>query len=59
MGPADSEPLLISLAAELEAVNGWVTKQPEPWWTEARRGRPEAALRRKVATTWTYGAAQA
>src|SRR5690349_2679405 len=33
MGPADSEPLLISLAAELEAVNGWVTKQPEPWWT--------------------------
>ena len=34
MGPADSEPLLISLAAELEAVSGWVTKQPEPWWTE-------------------------
>jgi amidase len=33
MGPADSEPLLISLAAELEAVNGWVTKQPQPWWT--------------------------
>ena len=37
MGPADSEPLLISLAAELEAVNGWVTKQPEPWWTEPAR----------------------
>jgi len=37
MGPADSEPLLISLAAELEAVNGWVTKQPEPWWTEHAR----------------------
>jgi amidase len=37
MGPADSEPLLISLAAELEAVNGWVTKQPEPWWTEPVR----------------------
>jgi amidase len=35
MGPADSEPLLISLAAELEAVNGWVTKQPRPWWTES------------------------
>ncbi len=35
MGPADSEPLLISLAAELEAVNGWVTKQPQPWWTES------------------------
>lgn len=34
MGPADSEPLLISLAAELEAVSGWVTKQPEPWWTD-------------------------
>jgi amidase len=33
MGPADSEPLLISLAAELEAVNGWVNEQPEPWWT--------------------------
>ena len=37
MGPANSEPLLISLAAELEAVNGWVTKQPEPWWTEPAR----------------------
>ena len=35
MGPADSEPLLISLAAELEAVNGWVTRQPHPWWTES------------------------
>ena len=23
MGPANSEPLLISLAAELEAINGW------------------------------------
>jgi amidase len=34
MGPADSEPLLISLAAELEAVNGWVTRQPEAWWAE-------------------------
>jgi amidase len=34
MGPANSEPLLISLAAEMEAVNGWVTKQPEPWWAE-------------------------
>ncbi|MGB5110274.1 MAG: amidase [Mycobacterium sp.] len=32
MGPADSEPMLISLAAELEAVNGWMAKQPEPWW---------------------------
>lgn len=32
MGPANSEPLLVSLAAELEAVSGWVTKQPEAWW---------------------------
>ena len=32
MGPADSEPLLISLAAELEAVSGWAARQPEPWW---------------------------
>lgn len=32
MGPADSEPMLISLAAALEAVNGWGAKQPEPWW---------------------------
>jgi len=35
MGPEGSEPLLISLAAELEAVNGWVTRQPEAWWTES------------------------
>jgi amidase len=32
MGPADSEPLLISLAAELEAITGWAAKQPEIWW---------------------------
>ncbi|MGK2881279.1 MAG: amidase [Mycobacterium sp.] len=32
MGPANSEPLLISLAAELEAVSGWGTAQPEVWW---------------------------
>ena len=32
MGPAGSEPMLISLAAELEAINGWETKQPEVWW---------------------------
>jgi amidase len=38
MGPANSEPMLISLAAELEAVSGWVTKQPEVWWeSEATR----------------------
>ncbi|BBX45392.1 amidase [Mycobacterium cookii] len=32
MGPANSEPLLISLAAELEAVCGWSAKQPTAWW---------------------------
>ncbi|MDX1873700.1 amidase [Mycolicibacterium sp. 120266] len=32
MGPQGSEPLLISLAAALEAISGWMTKQPEPWW---------------------------
>ncbi len=39
MGPADSEPLLISLAAELEAVSGWATKQPHPWWETAQGDR--------------------
>ncbi|HUO36730.1 MAG TPA: amidase family protein, partial [Mycobacterium sp.] len=32
MGPVNSEPLLVSLAAELEAVSGWATKQPAVWW---------------------------
>ncbi len=32
MGPANSEPLLLSLAAALEARNGWADRQPEPWW---------------------------
>lgn len=32
MGPADSEPLLVSLAAQLEAVTGWSTHHPEVWW---------------------------
>ncbi|MGV0633119.1 amidase [Mycolicibacillus trivialis] len=32
MGPANSEPLLISLAAELEAVSGWAGEQPDIWW---------------------------
>jgi amidase len=32
MGPAHSEPLLISLAAELEAINGWASREPENWW---------------------------
>ncbi|MGP4055790.1 amidase [Mycobacterium sp. 4D054] len=33
MGPANSEPLLVSLAAALEALNGWAAHQPEDWWT--------------------------
>jgi amidase len=32
MGPANSEGMLISLAAELEAVCGWASKQPNVWW---------------------------
>lgn len=32
MGPADSEPLLISLAGQLEAMNGWTARHPDPWW---------------------------
>ena len=41
MGPANSEPLLISLAAELEAVSGWVdASSPSPGGT-AVRWRPE------------------
>jgi amidase len=35
MGPANSEPLLISLAAELEALNGWALRQPDVWWNGA------------------------
>ncbi len=35
MGPAESEPLLISLAGQLEAMNGWMVKHPEPWWQPA------------------------
>ena len=46
MGPANSEPLLVSLAAELEAISGWVTKQPDVWWNtpmvkESLTGRAE------------------
>jgi amidase len=35
MGPANSEPLLISLAAELEGVNGWPAQEPDTWWEPA------------------------
>jgi amidase len=37
MGPANSEPLLISLAAELEALNGWLMRQPDVWWDRGDR----------------------
>ena len=54
MGPANSEPLLISLAAELEALNGWVMRQPDVWWNRGERGPApelvsEAALENLVA----------
>jgi amidase len=38
MGPANSEPLLVSLAAELEAISGWTAKQPEVWWNTPEVG---------------------
>ncbi|MGE2690361.1 amidase [Mycolicibacterium pulveris] len=41
MGPANSEQLLVSLAAELEAINGWAMKQPQPWWTAGPAPDPE------------------
>ena len=44
MGPANSEPLLISLAAELEALGGWAAKQPAGV-VEHRQGHP-AGLQR-------------
>jgi amidase len=36
LGPANSEGMLVSLAAELEGISGWSARQPTPWWnTEA------------------------
>jgi amidase len=43
MGPANSEPLLISLAAELEAINGWSIKQPDVWWAPTPAPDPAGA----------------
>lgn len=37
MGPAHSEPLLVSLAAALEAINGWASREPENWWDTRQR----------------------
>jgi amidase len=44
MGPANSEPLLVSLAAELEAISGWATKQPEVWWNTPIMKEPPAGV---------------
>jgi amidase len=41
MGPANSEPLLVSLAAALEAINGWAVHQPEDWWTPQPPPEPD------------------
>lgn len=39
MGPANSDGLLVSLAAELEGISGWAARQPTPWWrTEPGHG---------------------
>ncbi|MGY2061033.1 amidase family protein, partial [Nocardia gipuzkoensis] len=32
MGPACSEPLLVSIAAQLEAELRWQRHRPETWW---------------------------
>jgi amidase len=37
MGPANSEGLLISLAAELEGISDWAARRPEPWWEPGPR----------------------
>lgn len=44
MGPAHSEPLLVSLAAELEAINGWSMRQPDAWWVAAPAPEPQPAV---------------
>ncbi|MGE2719642.1 amidase [Mycolicibacterium celeriflavum] len=49
MGPANSEPLLVSLAAELEAINGWTVRQPEPWWLPEPAPDPEPAAKEEPA----------
>ncbi|AFM18091.1 amidase, Asp-tRNAAsn/Glu-tRNAGln amidotransferase A subunit [Mycolicibacterium chubuense NBB4] len=44
MGPAHSEPLLVSLAAALEALNGWAMHQPDDWWDTRRSAEPETPV---------------
>ncbi|OOK79287.1 amidase family protein [Mycobacterium kansasii] len=52
MGPANSEGMLISLAAELEAVSGWAAKQPAVWWDEGTdTPGPTASGRHSVSST--------
>jgi amidase len=53
MGPANSEPLLISLAAELEAINGWAMRQPDVWWLPEPAPEPEPTVTRDTAVTAT------
>ena len=43
MGPANSEPLLVSLAAALEALNGWATHEPPNWWDTRSGADPDKA----------------
>jgi amidase len=43
MGPANSEGMLISLAAELEAVCGWASEQPQAWWNQSPDTPPAPA----------------
>jgi amidase len=53
MGPANSEPLLISLAAELEAINGWAMRQPDVWWLPEPAPEPEPTVDEETAVTAT------
>lgn len=48
MGPANSEPLLISLAAELEAINGWAMKEPDVWWTPSAPSEPDPTATKEL-----------
>ncbi len=43
MGPANSEGLLVSLAAELEAILGWADMQPTAWWNTGKDLPPVAS----------------
>jgi hypothetical protein len=49
--PANSAPLLVSLAAELEALNGWVTKQPTVWHSTGKWSRRSGRQSRSPSPT--------